>query len=123
MNSLMERNVEDKSKVIETLQQIIVNLETDLKHSQNKQKLLEDKLENYHQASTAEVEENNRYLLLNSICVVLKMANPQFNACKTSVQVIHERLNKDGIPMCQWPIYVQTLMENEINGIPIEEHL
>ena len=119
MNSLMERNVDDKSKVIETLQQIIVNLEEDLKHSQNKQKLLEEKLENYSKASTQEVEENSRYLLLNSICVVLKMANPQFNSCKTPVQRIHERLEQDGIPMCQWPIGVQSLLEGAINGIPI----
>ncbi|EDR22383.1 hypothetical protein, conserved [Entamoeba dispar SAW760] len=116
LESVMKRSIDDKTTIIQSLQNNIVTLESQLKQSTFKQKQLESKLEDYTKASSEEVEENNRYLLLNGICVALKMGNPDYERTHLSVSTLYEQIKNKKIPLCQWPLYVSTSFDNEING-------
>ncbi|BFU22692.1 hypothetical protein EHI8A_110130 [Entamoeba histolytica HM-1:IMSS-B] len=115
LESVMKRSIDDKTTIIQTLQNNIVTLENQLKQSTFKQKQLESKLEDYTKASSEEVEENNKYLLLNGICVALKMGNPDYEKTHLSVSTLFEQVKNKKIPLCQWPLYVSTTFDNEVN--------
>ncbi|EKE37733.1 hypothetical protein ENUP19_0247G0009 [Entamoeba nuttalli] len=115
LESVMKRSIDDKTTIIQTLQNNIVSLENQLKQSTFKQKQLESKLEDYTKASSEEVEENNNYLLLNGICVALKMGNPDYEKTHLSVSTLFEQVKNKKIPLCQWPLYVSTTFDNEVN--------
>ena len=85
---------------------------TEILNSSDYAVMIESKIENYATATSDEIDENHRQLLLNGICVALKMGNPQFEMCLLSVSQLYDQITADNIPMFQWPLYVQSQFEN-----------
>ncbi|ELP91286.1 hypothetical protein EIN_152830 [Entamoeba invadens IP1] len=113
-SNVMSKALDDKTLIVQTLQSRIFELENEKKALEFKHHQLENRIEEYTKSTSDEVEDNNMYLLVNGICVSLKLANPDFEDTTLSVATLNQKVKERKIPMCQWPLFIYNEFENEV---------
>ncbi|EDS88634.1 hypothetical protein EHI_024890 [Entamoeba histolytica HM-1:IMSS] len=86
--------------------QIQLDFEQTKNHLESKIKQLEDRLKDVSNAKKEDIDENEKYLLLNGIIVTLKMANPDYADTSYSVSSLFNEIKKENVPLPQWPLFI-----------------
>ena len=105
--AIMEETEEKKINELENeIQKMEKEKEKTTNYYEEKTKALENKIKEMSSSKKGEIDENEKYLLLNGIVVTLKMANPDYQETSYSVSQLYNSIKKDNVPLTEWPLYI-----------------